>query len=305
MRKALLASILLWPCLARGAVVNVEFKFTPFTGDPKNDHVDTVPGKAEVFLNDVPIATDEVRAGSVPVMFDEREIAASVWVPVESLGSAVRKGKNTFRLEFEPADAKTPYRAQLRWASVTDQTKEEHGSGTYKGTNQAGEGVDDKTATGKVVFEREFNADFAKDQPWHHYPPVTQLTDDDKQKLGTLVTDRAGWFKPDFAALYQALAANPHIDVAHVRKTKCLDAAYKAGARVKGPGTDQLEFVTTGHPEVVIRRAAGPLFVPDPGHIDTIKSEEIQMCAGTALQLSFPPRLVVVRTPAGAWEAVY
>jgi len=188
---------------------------------------------------------------------------------------------------------------------VTDQAKEERGPGSYEGTNQADEGVENKDATGTVVFERAFTADFAKDQPWHHYPSVTQLTDDDRQKLGALVAERAGWFAPDFAALYESLEGNPNFDVARARKTKCLDAAYNAGARVNAPRADELEFVTTGHPEVVVRRKRGSLFVPDPGHIESIKSEEVQMCAGTALQLAFPPRLVVVRTPAGAWQAVY
>jgi len=305
MRTALVTSIVLWRALALGAVLNVEFKFAPYTGDLEQDHVDTVPGRAEVFLNDVPIAVDEVRAGSVPVLFEEREIAPAVWVPVASLGQAVRKGKNVLRIAFEPTDAKVAYRAQLRWASVTDQAREEREPGSYKGTNQEAEGVENKEATGKVVFEREFSADFAQDQPWHHYPPVARLTDEDRQKLGALVVERGGWFAPDFAALYKGLEGNPNIDVAQVRKTRCLDAAYKAGARVKAPRADELEFVTTGHPEVVIRRKGGSLFVPDPGHLASIKSEETQMCAGAALQLAFPPRLVVVRTPAGAWQVVY
>ena len=37
---------------------------------------------------------------------------------------------------------------------------------------------------------------------WHHFSAITALTDDDKQKLGALVKERADAFKPDFAALY-------------------------------------------------------------------------------------------------------
>ena len=73
-----------------------------------------------------------------------------------------------------------------------------------RSTNQANEGVDDRKAVkGKVVFEREFPADFALDLPWHHYPAVTSLTEEDKQKIAALLKTRAGWFKPDFAALYK------------------------------------------------------------------------------------------------------
>jgi hypothetical protein len=43
------------------------------------------------------------------------------------------------RIEFEPSGPKAAYKAQLRWASVTDQVKEDDsGAGSYRGTNQAG-----------------------------------------------------------------------------------------------------------------------------------------------------------------------
>ncbi len=114
------------------------------------------------------------------------------------------------------------------------------------------------------MFEREFVADFARDLPWHHYPALTALGDDDKQRLAALVRGRAEWFKPDFAPLYKALAGTPELDVTGVRKAKCLDAAYAAGVRIAPPPADDLEFVTTGRPEVVVRRKGGHLFAPDP-----------------------------------------
>lgn len=305
MRRVLLASLPLWPSLVLGAVLNVEFKFTPFTGDLKADQVEAVPGQARVFLNGVPYAEQEVRKQSLPVLFEEREIAASVWMPAASMGPGVRKGKNTIRIEFEPADAKAAYRAQLRWAAVMDQAREEKEPGHYQGTNQADEGVDDKPATGKVVFEREFVADFARDLPWHHYPAVTALGDDDKQRLAALVSGRAEWFKPDFAPLYKALEGTPELDVAGARKAKCLDAAYAAGVRIAPPPADDLEFVTTGRPEVVVRRKGGHLFAPDPAALAKIKGEEAQMCAEVVLSAAYPPRLVVVHAPSGAWEVVY
>ena len=100
---------------ASGAVVNVEFKFTPFLGNPaEQDHVQAVPGKARVFLNNALLAEQIVNKGEVAVLFEAREIAASVWLPVASVGPALRKGKNKIRIEFEPADSKLKYRAQLR-----------------------------------------------------------------------------------------------------------------------------------------------------------------------------------------------
>ena len=67
--------LLLMP-LARAAVINVEFKFTPFVGDPaKDEKVKAVPGKAAVFINNIPFAEQEVREEEVPVLFEEHEIA--------------------------------------------------------------------------------------------------------------------------------------------------------------------------------------------------------------------------------------
>jgi len=50
------------PTLAGAKVINVEFKFTPFTGDTKNDTVDAVPGLVRVFVNDVPFSEQPVQS---------------------------------------------------------------------------------------------------------------------------------------------------------------------------------------------------------------------------------------------------
>jgi hypothetical protein len=301
----IIALLLLLVAPAAAKTLNVEFKFTPYTGDTKEDHVQVVPGKARVFVNNVPIATQDVEAHEVPVMFDEREIAPAVWVTAESLGPIVRKGKNTIRFEFEPS---TPggYRAQLRWASITDQVRKESGPGHEKSTNQAGEGADEKDATGRLVMEREFVADFAIDQPWHHLPPVTAVTDEDREALAARVQERVEWFKPDFSPVYKALAGDAHADVAGVRKRKCLEAAYKAGVRMSAVPASQLEIVTTGGPEVVVQaKGAGPLYPPDRAAFEKIKGDQMQTCASTALSMVYRPRLVAVRTPVGNWEIVY
>ena len=130
-----------------------------------------------------------------------------------------------------------------------------------RSTNQANEGVDDrKTIKGKVVFEREFAADFALDLPWHHYPAVTSLTEEDKQKIAGALEDTGGWFQPDFAALYKAIDENESLKVDDVRKAHCLEAVYQAGVRVTAPQAGELEFATTGGPEVVVTRKRGHAF---------------------------------------------
>lgn len=300
------AAMLLWSSLSVAEVVNVEFKFTPFVGDTKQDKVETVPGKARVFLNNVFIAEQDVSKQQVPVLFEAREIAPAVWLPAASLGPSLRKGKNKVRIEFEPKDPKLAYRAQLRWASVTDQTREEDVGGQRRSTNQADEGVDDNAAKGKIVLEREFSADFATELPWHRYAPVTTLSDEDKRALAALVKTRADAFKPNFSALYPMLKGKEGIDAGQVEKSKCLDKAYAAGVRIATPKADQLDISVTGNSEVVIRRKDGDLYRPaDPKVFERIKDEDVQNCAGMVLFSVYPPRLAAVRTPAGAWEIVY
>jgi hypothetical protein len=306
MNKIALLLILLWTSVAAAEVVNVEFKFTPYVGDPATaNQVETVPGNAKVFLNNVLFAEQEVRKDTVPVLFEERDIAASVWVPASSLGAALRKGKNSIRIEFQPTDDKQPYHARLSWASVMDQATEQMEDGHYKGTNMSGTGIEDKKTTGPVVLQREFVADFAPDLPWHHYPAITTLSDSDKKSLALIVQKRAE-FKPDFAPVYDLLGKVPGLDIAAIRQAKCLDQAYAVGIRIAPPEPKQLEFTTTGNPEVVVTRTgAAPLYDFDGEALSRIKGDDLQMCAGVALTVAFPPRLIVVRTPAGTWDVAY
>lgn len=290
---------------ASAAVLNVEFKFTPYTGDPAGETVDSVAGTARVFLNEVPVIEQEVRRQTLPVMFEAREIGPAVWLPAASLGAGLRKGDNRLRIEFEPADAALAYAAQLRWAAVTDQVTEHSADGRYSATNQADEGVETKNGSGRLVFERTFGADFATDRPWHHYPPVSALDDADRAAIAALLKARADAFKPPFAGVYTLLQAREGIRVADVRKFKCLDKAYAAGVRVLAPTAKDIEFVTVGQPEVMLQRAGGHLFAPDPKPFERIRGSEMQFCAGVALAAAYPARLAVVRTPQGAWEVVY
>jgi hypothetical protein len=260
-----------------------------------------------VYLNNVLVADQPIERKDVPVLFDDREVAAAIWVPMQSLGPAVRKGRNKVRIEFEPADPKLAYTTQLRWSQVTDQvTRGKSASGATTETNQSGGGTENKPATGKVTIEREFVADFAADLPWHHYPAVTALGDDDRTRLAALVRARMEVFKPNFAAAYKALESAKGVNIAEVRKAKCLDAAYAAGVRISAAAPDQLEFQTTGNPEVVVKSRKGELYpVADKKTFDRIKGDEVQMCAGIVLSMLFPQRLVVVRNPSGEWQVAY
>lgn len=305
--RILLAALLFLSSLAQAAVLNVEIHFAPFTGDLKSSNVQTVAGKASVYVNNVLLAEMPVRRDTVPVLFDAREIAAPIWITSQSLGPGLRKGRNKVRIEFEPTDPKAAYMTQLRWNEVTDQvTRGTSASGASTATNQGAGGVDVKSATGKVVIEREFVADFATDRPWHHYPAVASLNDEDRKRLAALVRARMDVWKPDFAAAYKTLSGVKGIDVAEVRKNKCLEAAYTAGVRITSTAPDQLEFQTTGNPEVVVKSRKGELYpVADVKSFEKIKGNELQMCAGIVLSILFPERLVVVRNPAGEWQVAY
>jgi len=308
MRRMVVAGwVALFVSAASADVINVEFKFTPFVGDPvQEDVVTTVAGTARVFLNGVPYGEQEVGEEELPVLFDEREIAPVVWLPTESCGPALRRGRNTIRFEFAPTDPHSAYRARLSWASVLDESMEESEDGHYAATNQADEGGEEKEAVGAVVFEREFQADFAADLAWHHYPVVTALTEADEQALALLVAERASAFQPDFAKIYAILERDGDVDLSQVKESRCLDQAYAAGVRIASPPAGQVEFVTTGNPEVVIHAQEGDLFFPaDMGAFERIEDEDVLMCAGMVLTVIYPPRLVAVRAPSGTWEIAY
>ncbi len=131
------------------------------------------------------------------------------------------------------------------------------------------------------------------------------LTEEEKQKIAALLKTRAEWFQPDFAALYKAIDENESLKVDDVRKARCLESVYQSGVRVTAPQVGELEFTTTGGPEVLVTRKNGTLFGLDEKTFAPVKDEDTQMCAGMALSVIYPGRLVAVRKPDGAWEIVY
>jgi hypothetical protein len=67
----------------------------------------------------------------------------------------------------------------------------------------------------------------------------------------------------------------------------------------------KLEFVAGGGPGVLVKAAGSePLYKPEnPQVLSKVADKGAQEFAMSVLPRLFPPRLVVARTPAGAWEA--
>ena len=293
---------------ANAEVLNVEFNFSPFhpPEDAQAGHVITVPGTVVVYLNKVMVAEQTIERRELPVLFAERSVSSAVWMSARSLGSSLRKGKNSIRVEFTPVDLQQSYLARFTWAEVTDQvTRTEDGPGRSTATNYGGTGKDEKKVTGRAVFEGSFTADFAVDRPWHHYPLVTALSGADKVGLVALLKNRANMFKPDFMGLYALMQDIPHLNAAEVKKAGCLQKAYDAGVRMTAPLLEKVDVVFSGNQEVQLRGKGGPLFPLGPERFARIKGEDAQECAAMVLFMLYPPRLTVVRNPAGAWEVAY
>ena len=305
-RRAFAALLLCVPLAAAGAVVNVEFNFAPYTGNPdKEDVVVFVRGEARLFINGLPFADVEVKEQKYKVIFSDREISsAPVAVNGDAFGPLLLKGRNTLRIEFLPAEPKRTYTADLTWALVTDGVTETRDArGTVSSTNLAQKGRDRKTVQGRVVVEREFDADFARDRPWHHYPAVKELNDSDKQQIRALVAQRLRALEPGFDAFYAWLEKHD-FKVADIRSNQLLEKIHAARLRVKMADAAKLEFVVGGGPGVMIKAAgAEPLYKPEnPQVLAKLGDKRAQEFAMSALPRLFPSRLVVARTPAGIWE---
>jgi hypothetical protein len=298
---------LAWAPVALAGVTNVEFEFTPYTGKLDQEQVEKVPGKARVYLNGALYVEQEVVSGSAPVMFDEREVAGALWITGSSMGPQLRKGRNHLRIEFEPANPKLAYTGQLRWSQVTDQVAEtDNADGSHTSSNMSGEGREDKPATGKLVLERDFEADFAADLKWHHHPAPGPLSEADRAAVAALLKARGEGFKPGFEQVYSSLAAHPEIQLAEVRKLKCLDAAWTAGIRVAPVPAEQLVFETGSGPEVLVHGSKQGLYdFGDRAKLANIPGDDMQMCAAMVLSVAYPERVAVVRNPSGGWEVAY
>lgn len=307
MRNALAVLLIIFPVLATAAVVNVEFNFAPYTGNPDTEDVIVfVPGRARLFINGLPFAEVEVQEQEYKIIFSDREISsAPVSITGESFGTLLQKSQNTLRVEFVPADAQRTYTAELRWAVVTDGVTETHSERGVSSTNLAQKGQDRKTVQGTIVVEHEFQADFADDQPWHHYPPVQELSAADKQQIRMLVAQRLQALRPDFKVFYAWLEKH-NFQVARIRQDKVLEKIHASGLRIKMTDAARLEFVVGGGPGVMVQAAGKePVYRPEnPQVLSKVTNKGAQEFAMSVLPQLFPVRLIVARTPGGAWEAV-
>lgn len=287
-------------------VVSIEFRFTPFVGDPATmDQVHTVPGMVRMLVNRVPYAEQDIPATAASVRTGDREVEPSVVFPAHLCGPALRKGTNTFQIEFYPEDGEQIYRAQLRSVVVTGPATH-HAKGKEGAAPEGSAALIDKDAKGWLTLERDFIADFAADLPWHHNPPIKSLNLKDLESLRALVRERLAAFEPDFARVYAMMEGKEGIDVAKVKEMKCLDAAYAAGVRMAAPDDHNIDFLLSGNPEVMIRAKDGLLYRPaDPATINTITDPAMRSCLETAIAAAFPARFAVVRNAAGGWEIVY
>ena len=58
-------------------------------------------------------------------------------------------------------------------------------------------------------------------------------------------------------------------------------------------------------PVVVVTKKEGTLFGLDEKTFAPIKDEDTQMCAGIALSMIYPGKLMAVRKPDGTWQIVF
>lgn len=295
---------IVWSGACLAAAVNVEFRFAPFVGDTDEREVAAVPGHARVFVNDVLLGEQDIRRRNLLVHSETHEVAPALVVPAADVGPVLRKGRNTVRIEFEPVQPAVTYHAHLRWATLVERTDAAAGEGSK--VDRTDRGLADRTQSGKVVFEREFTAEFAQDRAWHHFAPVTAVTDDDRRAVADVVRARAAAFAPDFSGVLATIDGRRGVDVSEIRSSGCLGVVYDAGLRIVAPADDQIEFSMTGKPEVIVTGHDGALFRPaDPSVFMRVQDPEVQRCAGLVLFLAFPPRLSFVHTPEGKWEVVY
>ena len=82
-----------------------------------------------------------------------------------------------------------------------------------------------------------------------------------------------------------------------MRKAQCLEAVYKAGVRVTAPPAGDLEFATTGGPEVVVTRKGGALFGLDEKTFRARSRTKRRKCApGMVLSMVYPGRCGCAQT---------
>ncbi|AXK39482.1 hypothetical protein DWG20_08565 [Crenobacter cavernae] len=140
------------------AEVNMEFKFTPFVGaENEAGKIEVMPGTARIYVNGA--LHSERKLAKASVLADGGGVAPSLSLPVSSLGEKLKRGANTLRVEFRPADANKRYRVQFGWAAASDSIGAADDAGRRRSGNQASStGRQTRDAVGPVAFESRFSA---------------------------------------------------------------------------------------------------------------------------------------------------
>ncbi len=306
----------LLPAAALADTVNVEVSFTPYPGEPgQATEVRTVAGRVELVLNGVPMLDNPLEARKVLVMGtgpSGPELSPAFWLPVRGLQPVLRRGANLLQLRFTPEDGRIRYVSQFRWVVVTDRTTTTTtAEGATVSTNQAAEGGEQRESQGPVSFEHRFEAPFARAEPWHSDPPVVTLEPADRSAILALLARRATLFAPDFSAAYAYLAALPadrglRLDVAAMRRERCLERGHAAGMRVLAPAATEVRLITTGSP-VVVARGVGPSLFPLanlPGTEPRLAAlpEDVSLCVAVVTGVLSPPQRLLVKGQDGQWR---
>lgn len=306
-RAALAASLVIVPAVAHAAVSGLEFSFSPYLGNPdQNDAIMLVGGEARIYVNGLPHIEVEVRERKHVMNSAGRDITpAAVIIDVASFGTLLRKGRNTLRVDFFPADYKRAYTVELRWTPVGDATT---GPRAAKGAAARGPVEPSReriNARSAVRIEREFDADFATGRAWHQYPAVTALSDADREQIRALLVQRLHALQPGFGVFYAWLARNNFV-VAEIRKDRVPEKIQAAGLLVRMADTGRLEFLIGPGAGVMVKPPLKePLYWPEnPSVLSRISDAAAQEFARSILPRLFPTRLMVARNADGVWEAV-
>ncbi len=315
---ALALATTLTPLAALANTVNGEITFTPYRGDlGQAKERPTLPGRVEVELNGVPLLDDPLEARKALVMGlggAAPELSPAFWLQLRGLQPVLRRGPNLLQLRFTPIDAQVRYRSQFRWAVVSDQTTTSTTpQGSTLSTNLGAEGGEVRDSQGPVSFTYRFEAPYARAESWHDDPPIRSLEQSDRAAILALLAHRVALLSPDFSGAYQRFATQPtdrgfafHVDA--MRKNRCLERGYAAGARVAAPPPADVRLITTDSPVVVARSVGTSLFRPAnlPGTQARLAAlpQDVGFCFELASRVLFPPRLLLVKGRDGQWKTL-
>jgi hypothetical protein len=315
---ALALATTLGPLAALANTVNGEVTFTPYRGElGQARELPTLPGRIEVELNGVPLLDDPLEAKKALVMGlsgAPPELSPAFWLQLRGLQPVLRRGPNLLQLRFSPIDGQVRYRSQFRWAVVSDQTTTATTpQGSTLSTNLDAEGGEVRDSQGPVSFTYRFEAPYARAESWHDDPPIRSLEPADRASILALLDRRVALLSPNFSAAYQRFAAQPsdrgfafHVDA--MRKNRCLERGYAAGALVAAPPPADVRLITTDSPVVVVRSVGPSLFRPAnlPGAQARLAAlpQDVGFCFELASRFLFPPRLLLVKGRDGQWKTL-